>query len=199
MANFFSILAYTPESRFIMTLPQAIQSVDIPELFDRMTTYAYSKLRSVGLKDFNGQQPEDFVGELILKVMDDQRKWSNAKCSFTEFLFGSLRSEISNFLKTQKREGFHFTENFPENGEEQNNSDLIELRNNFIELLQSNGANDDEIKLFEYWADGVVKPQEIADDWPKNIKQVYVIIRRLERRRDKVSEEAKKIYEQGNK
>ena len=76
-----------------MYLAEAIKSVDMNEVIDRMNAYAISLLKSVGSKNFNGKEPIDFVGDVILKVMEGKRDWSKAKCSFTEFLFGCLKRD----------------------------------------------------------------------------------------------------------
>jgi len=85
-----------------MSLTEAIQSVDMDEVIDRMNAYAISLLKSVGVKNFNGKEPIDFVGDVVLKVMEGKRNWAKAQCSFTEFLFGCLKSEINNFFTTNK-------------------------------------------------------------------------------------------------
>mgnify|MGYP003648770776 CR=1 FL=1 len=82
-----------------MNLYDELQSIDLDDLLDRLTSYATNRLKSAGLKDLGGKEPFDFVGDLLLKVIEGTRDWENANCSFTDFMFGSLRSEISNFLK----------------------------------------------------------------------------------------------------
>ena len=74
-----------------MTLAEAIQSVDMDEIIDSMNAYAISRLNSVSEKTFNGRSSVDFVGDLILKVMEGKRDWDKAECSFKEFLFGCLK------------------------------------------------------------------------------------------------------------
>lgn len=72
----------------MMNLTEAIQSVDMNKVIDSMNAYAISLLKSAGAKNFNGKEPIDFVGEVILKVMEGKRDWTKAQCSFKEFLFG---------------------------------------------------------------------------------------------------------------
>jgi len=173
-----------------MNLAEAIQSVDMNEVIDRMNAYAISILKSVGVKNFNGKEPIDFVGDVILKVMDGQRDWSKANCSFTEFLFGCLKSEISNFFKTNKN---IYDNELPEILSTDQSFSEEHLRNSISEMLKKEGADDDELTVFEYWADGITKPSEIAKDLGINVKEVYNITKRLERRLPKIQTQVKNI------
>lgn len=173
-----------------MNLAEAIQSIDFDEVIDRMNAYAFSQLKSVGVKTFNGKEPIDFVGEVILKVMEGQRDWTKANCSFTEFLFGCLRSEISNFFKTNKN---IYDNELPEISTTDQSFSVEPIRNSISEILKLEGADDDELTVFEYWADGLIKPSEIAKDLGINVKEVYNITKRLERRLTKIQTQVKNI------
>lgn len=173
-----------------MNLTEAILSVDMDEVIDRMNAYAISILKSVGVKNFNGKEPIDFVGEVILKVMEGQRDWTKANCSFTEFLFGCLKSEISNFFKTNKN---IYDNELPEIPSTDQSFSEEHLRNSISEMLKIEGADDDELTVFEYWVDGITKPSEIAKDLGINVKDVYNITKRLERRLPKIQTQVKNI------
>jgi len=166
-----------------MNLSEAIDSVDFEDLIDRMNAYAISRLRSVGIKNFNGREPIDFVGDLILKVMEGKRDWDNARCSFKDFLFGCLRSEISNFFNTNN--GLIDVE-IPDIASSIETVNLDEQRKQIAELLCIEGADDHELIVFECWADGILKPAEIAKDLGIKVREVYVITKRLERKIDKI-------------
>jgi hypothetical protein len=174
-----------------MNLIDAIQSVDMENVINRMNLYAISRLKSVGLKDFNGKEPIDFVSDVILKTIEDKRSWNDAKCTFTEFLFGCLRSEISNFFDRYNNfnKYIHVSE-YPEISINANFSDTGEARKQISELLISEGADDDEQIVFEYWMDGIVKPSEIAKDLCLDVKEIYKITKRLERRLPKIQKQA---------
>lgn len=173
-----------------MNLAEAIQSVDMEEIIDRMNAYAISLLKSVGVKDFNGKEPIDFVGDVILKVMEGKRDWSKAQCSFTEFLFGCLKSDISNFFTTN----FHIYEKeLPDISSNDESLNFDEKRNQVSELLKQEGADDDELTIFEYWMDGISKPAEIAKDLGIDVKTVYNITKRLERRLPKIQTQVTNI------
>lgn len=174
----------------MMNLTEAIQSIHIEEVIDRMNAYAISLLKSVGVKNFNGKEPIDFVGDVILKVMEGKRDWSKAQCSFTEFLFGCLKSEINNFFKTQKYIYDNELPEIPSNGHYSNDENK---RNQVFELLKQEGADDNELLIFEYWVDGISKPKEIAKDLGIEVKEVYNITKRLERRLPKIQTQIENI------
>jgi DNA-directed RNA polymerase specialized sigma24 family protein len=173
-----------------MNLTEAIQSIDLDEVIDRLNAYAISQLKSVGVKNFNGKEPIDFVGDVLLKVMEGQRDWSKANCSFTEFLFGCLKSEISNFFKSNKN---IYDNELHEISNTDNSSSAEELRNSISDNLKLEGADDDELTIFEYWADGITKPSEIAKDLGIDVKEVYNITKRLQRRLSKTHTQLKNI------
>ncbi len=173
-----------------MNLAEAIQSVDMEDVIDRMNAYANGRLKSVGLKDFNGKESVDFVGELILKIIDEKRDWNKAQCSFEEFLFGCLKSEISNFLDKKKS---IYEDDLPDLPATEWTSDIEDKRSQVSELLKQEGATDDEIIIFEYWMDGIFKPAEIATDLGIEVKEVYNITKRLERRLPKIQAQVTNI------
>lgn len=173
-----------------MNLTEAIQSVDMDEVIDRMNAYAISLLKSIGVKNFNGKEPIDFVGDVILKVMEGKRDWGKAQCSFTEFLFGCLKSEISNFFATNKNIYSNELPEIPSKGQSYVDEDK---RNQVSKLLKQEGADDDELTVFEYWLDGIAKPAEIAKDLGIDVKEVYKISKRLERRLQKIQTQVANI------
>ena len=170
-----------------MNLTEAIQSEDMDAIIDSMNAYAISILKSVGVKDFNGRHPVDFVGDILLKVMEGKRDWEKAECSFKEFLFGCLRSEISSFFKTKKRISSGEMPEIPVNG---NAINVEEKRNQVSEMLKEEGANDDELTVFEYWMDGIFKPAEIGKDLGVDATEIYVIIKRLKRKLEKIEQQS---------
>ena len=170
-----------------MNLAEAIQSVDMDEIIDSMNAYAISRLKSVGVKNFNGRHPIDFVGDLILKVMEGKRDWSKAECSFKEFLFGCLKSEITNFFRTNRNITVGELPDVPVN---RGSINIEEKRKQVSELLKQEGADDDELTVFEFWMDGIFKPAEIAKDLGVDVKEIYKIIKRLERKREKIEPQA---------
>ena len=70
-----------------MNLDEAIQSVDMDEIIDSMNAYAISHLKSVGIKSFKGKLPIDFVGDLILKVMEGTRNFYSVALKVKSLIF----------------------------------------------------------------------------------------------------------------
>lgn len=173
-----------------MNLIEAIQSIDLDDVIDRMNAYAISRLSSVGAKDFNGREPVDFVGDVILKVIEGTRDWENATCSFEEFLFGCLRSEVSNFFSSNIAK---HDDEVPELTSSDLEYNYEEKRLRLAELLNNAGADDDESAVFECWMDGMFKPAEIASDLGIDVKNVYNITKRLQRTLFKIQSQAKSI------
>jgi DNA-directed RNA polymerase specialized sigma24 family protein len=166
-----------------MDLREAIESVDMDDIIDRLNVYALSRLHSVGIKNFKGRLPEDFVGDLILKIFEGSRDWNKANCSFELFLFGCLKSDIDNFFTTNK---FNYTDTLPEVPIDGHLSSFEEERQELPVLLKKEGSDDEELIVFECWMEGMNKPAEIAADLGIDVKEVYRITKRLERRLQKI-------------
>jgi DNA-directed RNA polymerase specialized sigma24 family protein len=161
-----------------MTLEEALNNNDMDIIIDSMTAYVYSRMKTIGAKNLEGMQPEDFVGEVLLKVVEGERDWLKAKCSFREFLFGCLRSHLNNFFKSFEP---IFEDEMPNVGvRDMNNSN--ELKDIAILMLIDDGADEDEIAVFECWVDNIYKPASISKQIAKDVKGVYNIIKRLERK-----------------
>ena len=173
-----------------MTLEEALHNNDMDDIIDSMTAYAYSRIKTIGVKDLQGKGPEDFVCEVLMKVAEGDRDWQKAKCSFKVFLFGSLKSHISNYLDAFEQK---YGSDLPDikKGEESNNdSELIQIA---IQKLEREGADQNEVDMFECWIDGINKPSEIADLLGKDVKEIYNIQKRLLRKIPKLRTLIKKI------
>ena len=175
-----------------MNFADFLESADLDDIIDRLHLYAKGRLKSNGVKNFGGREPMDFVSDLILKVIEERRTWNGSNYSFTEFLFGALKSEISNFFSTNK-EVFSL-DNLPEVASDSHPDDDILIRKKIIiELLEHAGADDDEIFIFDCWSDGLSKPSEIARDLDMDVKKVNNISKRLNRRLQQIQSQAKHI------
>lgn len=172
-----------------MNLYKEIQAID-DSVIDGMNNYAISRLRAVGAKDFNGKEPIDFVGDVLVKVVEGKRDWRKAECSFKEFLFGCLRSEISNFFSKQK--SVHSSE-IPESSETESAESIEKKRQRTYEILKKEGADDDELMVFECWMEGITKPSEVAQELGIKPQDVYNITKRLERKRPLIGNHIEKI------
>jgi hypothetical protein len=173
-----------------MTIEEALNTDDINETIDSMTAYAYSLVKSIDLKDLKGMEPSDFVAEVLMKVVEGKRDWTKAKCSFKEFLFGSLKSHIHNFFTALEQ--VHESE-LPNIEASKESADILELKNITIQILKDQGANDEEIDIFECWNENIFKPSEIAGLLERDVKDIYNIVKRLERRMPRIQTEIIKL------
>jgi DNA-directed RNA polymerase specialized sigma24 family protein len=167
----------------LMTLDEALKSVDMDDVIDRMTAYTINYFKKTGIKQLNGLEPDDFVAEILMKVAADIRDWEKAKCSFTKFLFGSLRSSLYSFNKGFKK---RFVDDEPEASEIDEDFDLEDQKKKAIEQLQELGADDNEIGLFECWLDDMYKPADIAEQLKVNVDVIHAAKKRLVRKLPKL-------------
>jgi|ERR1035437_3938478 DNA-directed RNA polymerase specialized sigma24 family protein len=173
-----------------MTLEEELRSNDMPAIIDSMTAYVYGKIKTIGVNDLEGKDPADFVAEVLKKVAEGTRNWEKATCPFKEFLFGCLRSDLNNFFKSfEQIYEAELTDDMAKN-EASSNSELKDIA---IIILQEDGANDEEVEVFGCWIDGVHKPREIAEQLKKDVKAIYNIIKRLERRMPILKSQIKKF------
>jgi len=166
-----------------MTLEEALHNNDMNEIIDSMTAYVYGRIKTIGVKDLEGKTPEDFVGEILMKVAEGERDWSKAKCSFKDFLFGCLKSHLYNFFKSFEQKYEAELPDIESGAESGNESELKQIA---IQKLKEDGADQDEIDVFECWIEDMDKPAEIAELLGKNVKEVYNITKRLERKMPKL-------------
>jgi len=144
----------------------------------------YGRIKTIGVKDLEGKTPEDFVGEVLMKVAEGERDWSKAKCPFKDFLFGCLKSHLYNFFKSYEQK---YEAELPDIESE---SEIeSELKNIALQKLKEDGADQDEIDVFECWIENINKPAEIAELLGKDVKEVYNITKRLERKMPKLQTE----------
>lgn len=162
-----------------MTLEEELQNNDMNGIMDSMTAYVYCRIKTIGVKDLEGKTPEDFVGEVLMKVAEGERDWLKSKVSFKVFLFGCLKSHLSNFFKSFEQK---YDTELPEIEIGAESGSESALKNIAIKKLIEDGADQDEIDVFECWIDNINKPAEIADLLGKDVKEVYNITKRLERK-----------------
>jgi DNA-directed RNA polymerase specialized sigma24 family protein len=86
----------------------AFEQHDMVDIIRRMNIYAEFHLKKVPLKTLQGMTTDDFVSNVIVKVLSGVRKFENVQCSFKSFLFECLRSEISHFIEKSARCGIKF-------------------------------------------------------------------------------------------
>jgi hypothetical protein len=161
-----------------MTLEEEFLKCDLNSIIDRMTLYVQYRTKTLKIKMLEGREPIDFVGEVIKKVLEGKRDWEKANCSFEDFLWGCLKSDLHNFFKKLKL-------NFDLEDQELADQDVVltlERREEVIQLLRQEGADDDEILVFECWLDGLLKPKEVAEELGVEVNHINNITKRIKRR-----------------
>lgn len=172
-----------------MTLTEAFATHDMDDLIDRMTIYADDHLKCFGIKDLQGIQAVDIVQEVLLKVSEGDRDWGKAKCTFPEFLFGCLKSHLSAFQKKIKP---RFANEIPDKASH-NGSDPDALRNFAIERLKAQGADENELLIFDCFTDGINKPSDLLSELNLDINTINNAIKRLRRKLTNLGQIVKKI------
>ena len=146
------------------------------------------KIKLLDIKNLQGKEPFDFVQDILCKSLESKRNWDETKCSFVEFLFGCLKSEISNFYSSKQI----FHQDIPDNLSEKNESVDEEIQE-ITKVLKQEGADDDEIILFTYWVDGICKPTALSEDLGVEVKEILNITKRLKRRLLKVQPKVRQL------
>ena len=196
-------MAIATTSQIIETL----DSIDLKALLDRMEDYVRNRFYDKSDQNKNGLQFQDFCQDVFRKACDGTRKWNMKKCSFENFVFGTLRSDLSYFFKrgTTRPDDDDNDDEF-EQMEETYITDVyhnvhIELYTNdenfakidddiiikqWISSLREQGADELEIEIFECWTAGIKTPREVADYCDLPIKEINNIYKRLRRKKIKI-------------
>lgn len=124
-----------------------------------------------GIREKNEQLKERaraHLSEVLdLVFIKGTRNWnSNHYPTFQDFLISVIDSQLSNsFSKSESKE--ESVEEIVDNRLSENAEDEIsykELKQKSFKVLEENGANDDELLVFECMTDGIVKPQHIRTE-----------------------------------
>jgi len=176
-----------------MDFTKELEMVDFQDLFDRLTAYAVSRLHSVNIRLMDGKQPVDLVSDLLTKVLTGQRKAESATCSLDEFLFGCLKSDIDGFFRKEKIQWLSLVGDMAGESPSQDrvSSDLEAKKKFIFNQLQSVGADEDEIKVFSIWMEGIYKPKNVGIELERPAAEIYRIQRRLHKHLQKIHESAK--------
>jgi DNA-directed RNA polymerase specialized sigma24 family protein len=167
-----------------MTFLEAFKKEEFQPLLRKLTHYAAQRLSGLDDKQRGGVQPVDLVADALRKAVDGTRKWDPSESTVREFLFGCVRSEISSFFKKLKKvpTSFQFEEAFIDSSIENE-----EERDRALRKLKAEGADQEELEVFEVLISGTTKPAQIAEDLEISVDDVYIIMRRLRRRLDKIA------------
>lgn len=176
-----------------MDFIKELETVDFQDLFDRLTAYAASRLRSVNIRLMDGKQPVDLVSDLLTKVLTGQRKAESAACSLDEFLFGCLKSDIDAFFRREKIQWLSLLGDMAGDRPtlDRVSSDLDAKKKLILNQLRSVGADEDEIQVFSIWMEGIYKPKNVGIELERPVAEIYRIQRRLHKHLQKIHESAK--------
>jgi len=176
-----------------MTLAEELNSKEMDGIINSMTAYVLYKFQGLDIKDLEGKESVDIVFEILLKVVEGERDWSKANCTFKEFLFGCLRSHLHNFFKKfQYRFESELSHAIPAV-----DYDVTEKKNAAIDFLKENGCDKLELNVFECWVDGVNKPSEIAKELNRDVSTINNTIKRLLRKLPALRIFQNNFYERG--
>jgi len=172
-------------------IAKLLEQVDFSELIDRMEVYARLKLKGQTEKDLEGQDILDFVFTVIEKSLRNVRNWDKETCpSFDRFLFGCLKSEISDFYRRKKNRGQNVDSshllNISQSPKGGKSIDNEIIKSETISSLERYGADENEIMVFECWTEGTLKPSEIAEILELEVPEIYNIKKRLIKKLSKV-------------
>lgn len=171
-----------------MTVEEAILFHDMEDIVNRMILYARAKFKSIDTKDLQGKEPFDFVQDVLCKSLEGKRNWDDSKCTFVEFLFGCLKSEISNFFSLKRISYQNIPDNLSENNESVD-EEILEI----TRALKQGGADDEEIIIFTYWTEGISKPATISKDLGIEVKEILNITKRLRRRLIRIQSKVRQL------
>lgn len=166
-----------------MNFFQELQETDFGDLFDRLVAYASWRLKSVEIRVLDGKEPCDLVGDLLEKVVKGIRNPETATSKLDEFLFGCLKSDIDAFFNRKKirlvavPEDASATSAITETAKQ-----TLTSKDHFIVQLRSIGADEEEIKVFNIWTEGITRPAEVGTELGLPSSDIYRIQRRLFRR-----------------
>ncbi|MFA5297656.1 MAG: hypothetical protein WC389_05545 [Lutibacter sp.] len=187
-----------------------LNSIDLQGLMDRMELYVRNRFYSNSEREKKGFDYLDFCDNVILKACDGTRNWDKDKCSFDEFIFGSLKSDLFNYFrkvnedKEKLKSGIVVDDvekevyiidinNYVEPDEMgsleiPSTIDFETISKIIIEDLNNQGADKLEIEIFECWLNGYYKPKEIAELCDASVTQINIAVKRLSRKTLKLKE-----------
>lgn len=138
----------------------------------------------------------DAISEIINKVfITKKRKWNvDAYPEFEDFIVSAVDSQVNNMLNASIKE-VNVGENdflISQNGETSPNIEETivskELREQLFDELQANGADDNELLIFECLADGIEKPDEIRAAIGLSEEDFHNAWRRFKRKREVIKQ-----------
>ncbi len=135
------------------------------------------------------------ISEVVNQIfIARSRKWNvDHYVDFEDFIIGAIDSHINNILNKTMKE-FDYEEHSLEVNTEPNTYSTEqaiigkELKDQLFDALQSSGASDNELLIFECLADGIVKPDDIRATIGLTDSEFHNAWRRFKRKRDVIKQ-----------
>src|SRR5690606_12939935 len=91
---------------------EQLSKMDVKDLLNRMELYVRDRFYDKSDRNKKGFQFQDFCQQTLMKACDGTRKWKPSNCSFENFVFWALQSDLDSFFKQFKRVENNTDENF---------------------------------------------------------------------------------------
>ena len=185
--NLNSILIMESNYATQQEIQEQLARADLSTLILKLEAYAHGHIKGMGLSI----EAIDAVYDVLLGVQKEEsgRNWDKSKCpQFDRFLFGAVKSHISNAYKKHKNnktaELGHMTayQSISVEMEVLEEIDLAAAKKQALACLQELGGDAEEECVFECWCDGTDKPQEIAEFLNVPVEIIYSATKRLKRK-----------------
>jgi len=133
-----------------------------------------------------------FLSEVIDHVLlEGKRNWNTVHyLTFKDFLISVIDSHLYNTIKKSKSEEQIEAKSQEDNSVLSAEDEMTykELRKRAYDLLEEQGATDEEIKIFDCTVEGIVKPRDIMEDLEIDELEFNNIWRTLKRKIKKIRE-----------
>lgn len=181
-------------------LMEQLQNRDWDQFWLRLMGRCFWLLRKRYTVKWNNIEVKEFsreaIGEVINKIfIEKKRNWNIDRYpDFEEFIVGVIDSHINNTLNKEVKERTVGDNEFlfDENGESEPNAQEIvitkEIRNQIYNELETSGADDDELLIFECLVDGIEKPDDIKQELGMSDEDFHNAWRRFKRKRKTIQE-----------
>lgn len=181
-------------------LMEQLQNRDWDQFWLRLMGRCIWLLRKRYTVIWNNKEVKEFsreaIGEVINKIfIEKKRNWNVDRYpDFEEFIVGVIDSHINNTLNKDVKESTIGNNEFlfDENRESEPNAQEIvitqEIRNQIYNELETSGADDDELLIFECLADGIEKPDDIKKELGMSDEDFHNAWRRFKRKRKTIQE-----------
>lgn len=181
-------------------LMEQLQNRDWDQFWLRLMGRCFWLLRKRYTVKWHNDEVKEFsrkaIGEVINKIfIEKKRNWNTDRYpDFEEFIVGVIDSHVNNTLNKEDKESIIGNNEFilNENGDSEPDAQKIviteELRVQIYNELETSGADDDELLIFECLTDGIDKPDDIKKELGLSDEDFHNAWRRFKRKRKTIQE-----------